>query len=59
MKLKEFIMLYNPENIHKRKEIYDAETNPEERWRKFTYDDIIAGNKTSLDSFRAIIASLK
>ena len=26
-----------------------AATNPEDRWRKFTYDEIIARGKTSLD----------
>lgn len=47
--LKDFIKLYNPENRHKRKETYDATTNPEGRWRKFSYDEIIARDKTSLD----------
>ena len=47
--LKDFIDLYNPENRHKRKETYNAETNPEGRWRKFGYDEIIARDKTSLD----------
>ncbi|MES2811508.1 MAG: class I SAM-dependent DNA methyltransferase [Bacteroidota bacterium] len=47
--LKDFIQLYNPENRNKRKETYNAETNPEGRWRKFTYDEIIARDKTSLD----------
>ena len=47
--LKDFIALYNPENRHKRTETYNAETNPEGRWRKFSYDEIIARDKTSLD----------
>lgn len=47
--LKDFIKLYNPTNPKKRKETYNADTNPEGRWRKFTYDDIIARDKTSLD----------
>lgn len=47
--LKDFISCYNPNNRHKRKELYNAETNPEGRWRKFTYDEIIARDKTSLD----------
>lgn len=46
--LKDFIDCYQPGNIHKRKEVY-SDTNPEGRWRKFTYDDIIARDKTSLD----------
>ena len=32
-----------------RKETYHAETNPEGRWRKFGYDEIMARDKTSLD----------
>jgi type I restriction enzyme M protein len=47
--LRDFITLYNPKNRNKRKEIYNAETNPEGRWRKFTYEEIIARDKTSLD----------
>jgi len=47
--LKDFIDLYHPENRHKRTETYNAETNPEGRWRKFGYDEIIARDKTSLD----------
>ncbi len=48
--LKEFIKLYNPENRHKRKETY-SDTNPEGKWRKFTYKEIIARDKTNLDIF--------
>ena len=44
-----FINCYNPDNRHKRKETYNADTNPEGRWRKFTYDEIINRDKTSLD----------
>lgn len=47
--LNDFIALYNPENRHKRTETYNAENNPEGRWRKFGYDEIIARDKTSLD----------
>ncbi len=47
--LRDFITLYQSENIHKRTETYHPETNPEGRWRKFTYDEIIARDKTSLD----------
>lgn len=47
--LQDFINCYNPANRHKRKEIFNAETNPEGRWRKFTYDDIVSRDKTSLD----------
>ena len=47
--LKDFIACYKTEIRHKRKEIYNSETNPEGRWRKFTYQEIIARDKTSLD----------
>lgn len=47
--LADFIKCYHPENISKRKETYDAEKNPEGCWRRFTYDEIIARDKTSLD----------
>lgn len=47
--LKDFIACYKPENSHKRKETFNAEKNPEGRWRKFTYEEIIARDKTSLD----------
>jgi len=47
--LKEFIECYNPSNRHKRKETFNTEKNPEGRWRKFTYDEIINRDKTSLD----------
>ena len=46
--LDDFVKCYNPENRHIRKETYSAD-NPDGRWRKFTYDDIIARDKTSLD----------
>ncbi len=47
--LRDFITLYNTKNRNKRKETYNADTNPEGRWRKFSYDEIIARDKTSLD----------
>jgi type I restriction enzyme M protein len=46
--LQDFIDLYNEGNIAKRKETY-SEENPDGRWRKFTYEEIIARDKTSLD----------
>jgi type I restriction enzyme M protein len=46
--LKDFISCYNPKNRHKRKETY-SEANPEGRWRRFTYDEIVGRDKTSLD----------
>lgn len=46
--LRDFITCYHPENRHKRQETW-SETNPDGRWRKYTYEDIIARDKTSLD----------
>jgi type I restriction enzyme M protein len=41
--LTDFVKCYNPENRHKRKET--------ERFKKFTYDEIAARDKTNLDIF--------
>jgi len=46
--LDDFVACYNPENRHKRAETY-SEENPNGRFRRFTYDEIIARDKTSLD----------
>ena len=48
--LRDFIDLYQPENLHKRKETW-SEENSEGRWRKFGYEEIIARDKTNLDVF--------
>ncbi|MDF3818434.1 class I SAM-dependent DNA methyltransferase [Leptospira sp. 96542] len=47
--LKEFIDAYKVGNRTKRKESFHPETNPEGRWRRFSYEEIIARDKTSLD----------
>jgi type I restriction enzyme M protein len=47
--LQDFIECYCSANRKKRKETYNAEFNPEGQWRKFTYDEIISRDKTSLD----------
>ena len=49
--LKDFIQCYNPQNRHHRKETWNSEKNPESRWRKFSYDELIARDKTNLDIF--------
>lgn len=49
--LQDFIDCYQPQNIHERKETWHAENNPEGRWRKYRYDELIARDKTSLDIF--------
>lgn len=48
--LSEFIGCYNPQNRHVRQETWH-ENNPEGRWRKFSYEQVIARDKTSLDIF--------
>lgn len=48
--LRDFIDCYNPTNRNKRTESW-SEKNPEGRWRKFSYDEIIARDKTNLDIF--------
>ena len=40
---------YKPENRRKRKETWDSKANPEGRWKRFTYDEIINRDKTRLD----------
>ena len=48
--LQDFIKFYNSANRHDRKETW-SEENPDGRWRKFTYEEIIARDKTNLDIF--------
>ncbi|MBK9107440.1 MAG: hypothetical protein IPM92_03415 [Saprospiraceae bacterium] len=47
--LEDFLQCYNPCNIHKRKETYHPDTNPGGRWRKFSLQEILERDKTSLD----------
>jgi type I restriction enzyme M protein len=49
--LQDFIKCYNPSNRNDRKETFHPEKNPEGRWRKFNYEEIIARDKTNLDIF--------
>jgi type I restriction enzyme M protein len=48
--LADFIRCYNPENRHKRTATWSPET-PEGRWRVYTYDELLARDKLSLDVF--------
>jgi len=48
--LQDFIRCYNPENRHERKETWSKD-NPNGRWRKFPYDEIVSRDKTNLDIF--------
>lgn len=48
--LEDFISCYNPQNRYERTETW-SEDNPEGRWRKFSVEEILARDKTSLDLF--------
>lgn len=48
--LQDFIKCYNPSNRNDRKETW-SEENPDSRWRKYSYEEIIARDKTNLDIF--------
>lgn len=47
--LEEFVACYHADNLTKRKETYDAESNPNGRWRKYPVEQILQRDKTSLD----------
>lgn len=47
--LDDFVACYNADNINKREETYNAETNPNGRWRKYDVTEILRRDKTSLD----------
>lgn len=47
--LDDFVECYKSESILARQETYDAESNPNGRWRKYNVDDIFKRDKTSLD----------
>lgn len=47
--LDEFVECYKTDNINARTETYNAETNPNGRWRKYDVDEVMKRDKTSLD----------
>ncbi len=49
--LDEFVARYNPANRNQRKATWDEKKHPDGRWRAFTYDEIVARDKCSLDIF--------
>jgi len=49
--LEDFVKCYKPRNRHERKETWDENNMPDGRWRKFTYEELTARDKTSLDLF--------
>ena len=48
--LQDFIQCYNPSNRHNRTETW-SESNPDGRFRRFSLDEIMSRDKTSLDIF--------
>jgi hypothetical protein len=49
--LDEFVERFHPENRFQRKPSWDADKNPEDRWRSFEYDELLKRDKVSLDVF--------
>jgi len=49
--LRDFITCYNPANSHQRKESWHSDKSPDGRWRKFTFAELAARAKNSLDLF--------
>ena len=47
--LDDFETCYNPDNISARKETYNAESDPNGRWRKYPAEELLKRDKTSLD----------
>ena len=56
--LDEFVACFNPANRHARTETW-SEANPDGRWRRYPYADLIARDKASLDIFWLRDASLE
>jgi type I restriction enzyme M protein len=49
--LDDFVSCYNPANRHARKATWHETKNPTGRWRAYTYDELVARDKASLDVF--------
>ena len=47
--LDDFVACYNLDNINQRKETYNKDSEPNGRWRKYSADDLLKREKTSLD----------
>jgi len=48
--LDDFVACYHPKNRHERQSTW-SESNPDGRWRMFTYEELIARDKVNLDIF--------
>ena len=49
--LQDFIACYKPLNRFERSETWHETNNPEGRWRRFSVEQVLARDKTSLDIF--------
>lgn len=47
--LDDFVSCYNTDNISTRTETYNADTEPNGRWRKYAVEELLQRDKTSLD----------
>ena len=47
--LDDFVKCYSPENLTLREETYNAEAEPNGRWRKYSAEELLQRDKTSLD----------
>jgi type I restriction-modification system, M subunit len=47
--LDDFVACYNPDSISARTETYNADTEPNGRWRKYPAEELLKRDKTSLD----------
>lgn len=47
--LDEFVACYNTDDITNRAETYNADTNPNGRWRRYNVEELLQRDKTSLD----------
>ena len=49
--LLDFVKCYNPRNRHQRKATWNENDAPDGRWRSYSYEELTARDKTSLDIF--------
>jgi type I restriction enzyme M protein len=49
--LDEFVECYRAGKRHMRQPTWDAEKNPDGRWRAFEYDELVKRDKVNLDIF--------
>ena len=47
--LDDFVACYHADNLSARQETYNADTNPNGRWRKYPVEELLRRDKTSLD----------